>query len=160
MPAPVTAVSVWKELERRTFGVLAFVTPANEARSAGVVYVVNNRQLFIGTRREAWKAKHIEANPRVSMTVTLPKRIPFMSWINIPAATVTFSGEATLHDTDALPNEIVHSLLRGVEADAERAAGIVIIRVQPTGDFVTYGVGVPLLTMRKTEAARGRAPVS
>ena len=160
MPAPVTTDLVWKEIERRNFGVLAFVTPGNKARSTGIVYVARNRQLFVGTRRASWKAKHIASNPHLSMTVTIPKRILFMPWIKIPAATITFSGKAALHNVDELPDEILHSLLRGVEADAERAAGIVIIRVQPEGDFLTYGVGVPLLTMRKPDQARGRTPVS
>ena len=34
-----------------------------------------------------------------------------------------------------------------------------IIAIEPVGDFVTYGVGVPLMTMRNPEDARGRAPV-
>ncbi len=32
-----------------------------------------------------------------------------------------------------------------------------MLGIRPTGDFVTYGVGVSLLTMCDTEAARGRA---
>jgi hypothetical protein len=31
-----------------------------------------------------------------------------------------------------------------------------VIEVQPVGDFITYGVGIPLMTMRQPEKARGR----
>ena len=33
-----------------------------------------------------------------------------------------------------------------------------VLEVQPVGDFVTYGVGVPLLAMRDPKKASGRAP--
>ncbi len=34
-----------------------------------------------------------------------------------------------------------------------------IVEITPIGDFVTYGIGVSLMTMRDQVAARGRAPV-
>ncbi len=33
------------------------------------------------------------------------------------------------------------------------------VRIDPHGDFVTYGVGTSLMGMRDTLDARGRAPV-
>ena len=38
--------------------------------------------------------RHIAANPNASMTVTFPKHVPFLPFIRIPAATITFRGEA------------------------------------------------------------------
>jgi hypothetical protein len=35
-----------------------------------------------------------------------------------------------------------------------------VIQVTPVGDFLTYGVGMPMLQMRDTVRARGRAPVT
>jgi hypothetical protein len=35
-----------------------------------------------------------------------------------------------------------------------------LIEIIPEGDFITYGVGIPLMKMMKPEQARGRAPVS
>jgi hypothetical protein len=43
---------------------------------------------------------------------------------------------------------------------SELVAQISIIEVEPTGHFVTYGVGVPLLAMRDPKKARGRVPVA
>ena len=49
MPAPVTTDLVWSTVEKNPFAVLAYVTPAGEARSAGIVYVVEDRTFFIST---------------------------------------------------------------------------------------------------------------
>jgi Pyridoxamine 5'-phosphate oxidase len=94
MPANITTDRVWRELEERSFALLGYVTPRGEAPSTGIVYVVRDRQLYITTGRSSWKARHIAFNPDVSLTVAIPKRIPFVPWIQIPAATITFVGDA------------------------------------------------------------------
>ena len=40
--------------------------------------------------------------------------------------------------------------------DAERVANTALLEIRPTGDFVTYGIGVPLLGMRDPKKARCR----
>jgi hypothetical protein len=159
MPARITSEKVWREIRKRSFAVLAFVTPKSEARSAGIVYTARDRDIYIATDTKSWKTRHITQNPHVSLTVTIPKRIPFMPWLQIPPATITFQGEASIHDARDVPLEIQRTLLRGLDLGGTDAPDVCIIRVRPRGEFVTYGVGVPLLTMRKPEAARGRAPV-
>ena len=42
---------------------------------------------------------------------------------------------------------------------AERRDNSCVIEIVPEGWFVTYGIGVPLLKMRDTSAARARLPV-
>ena len=56
---------------------------------------------------------------------------------------------------DCVSPDILHSLLYGLQMDAETQASMCVIEVQPVGDFITYGVGVPLMTMRHTDQARG-----
>jgi hypothetical protein len=141
------------------FAVLGFVTPKGEARTAGIVYVVRNRRLYIGSVRSAWKTRHVERNPDVSLTVTIPKRVPLLPWIKIPAATITFQGEARVRGFEEVAEDVRRGLTHGVELSADYHARSCVIEVIPRGDFITYGVGVSLLTMRKPEAARGRAPV-
>ena len=158
MGAPVTTESIWKELDRQLFGVLGMVNAKGEARTAGIVFHAHGRKLYIGTEKASWKAKHIANNPAVSLTVCIPKRVPFLPFIPIPAATITCHGEARVLDVAQVAHDVVHALFRGLE-ETPGAAGTCIIEVTPRGDFVTYGVGVSLLTMRKTQAARGRAPV-
>ncbi len=159
MSAPITTELVWQEIGKQMFAVLGFVTPKQEARTAGIVYIIENRQVYISSDREAWKTKHIKKNPRVSLTVTIPKGIPFMPFIKIPPATVTFSGMAEVLNVDAVTPAVVQKVFRATQVDEKMLADTVIIRVTPHGEFMTYGVGVSLQTMRDTVAARGRTAV-
>jgi len=139
--------------------VLGFVTPRGEPRTAGIVYTVRDRKLYITTWKNSWKARHITSNRHVSLTVTIPKRILFAPWIHIPDATITFAGEASLHAIGEVPEEIPSTLLRGLELSPEHKKEIIVIKIRPVGEFLTYGVGVPLRIMTQPEAATGRAPV-
>ena len=160
MPATPSTDQVWEEIKKQVFAVLGFVSRNGEARTAGICYVVQGQELFIATGRTSWKTRHIEGNPNVSLTVTIPKRIPLLPWIKIPPATVTFQGRATVCGVEEISGEIQRSLLRSLELDPDTRKKTCIIRVTPSGEFVTYGVGVPLLTMKHPEQARGRAPVA
>jgi len=151
---------VWNSLKQEVFAVLGMVTDKGEARTVGIVYAVFDHKLFITSSKDAWKVRHISQNPHVSLTVPIAKRIPFLPWIKIPAATITFSGVATVQAADCLSKDVQKVLLRGLELDTEKVASMVAIEVKPVGDFVTYGIGIPLMTMRHPDKARGRAPVS
>ena len=145
-------------MEKRLFAVLSYVTPKGQARSAGIVYVVKNRVLYIGTDTHSWKAKHIALNPNVAINVTIAKRIPFMPWIKIPDATIAFSATARVLPVDETDPDIIDALLKGMVEDPKIRETTCVLEVEPAGDFVTYGVGVPLLDMRDPKKARGRAP--
>lgn len=160
MTIQLTSEQVWRAVEKELFAVIGMVTARNESRTVGVVYVVRNRKLYIGTDKDAWKTRHIAANPRVSMTIPIAKRIPFMPWMKIPAATITFSGAARVLPPQETPAEILQALFRGLATDEEMLAGSALIEVTPEKEFVTYGVGIPLLQMRHSEKARGRVPVA
>lgn len=159
MPARITTEQVWKELEKQIFAVLGFVNAKSEARSAGIVYVVRDRKLFISTGSDSWKARHIENNPHVALTVPIHKRILFLPWVKIPAATITFAGVARVLPIDEVEPDVTARLFRGMDVDEEFVADHRMVEVTPVRDFVTYGVGVSLMTMRRPTDARGRAPV-
>ena len=150
---------IWTELEKELFAVLGVVTAKGEARTIGVVYIVDDRKIYITTRKDAWKARHIRGNPHVSITVPIPKRIPFMPWIKIPAATISFSGIARILNPKDVSEKVLNSLFRGLETDNEILDSASVITIEPVGEFITYGVGIPLIAMRDPEKARGRAPV-
>ena len=160
MSTKITTGQVWKALEKEIFGVIGVVTAGGESRTTGIVYVVRSRKLFFCTDSNAWKTKHLRNNPNVSMTVPIAKRIPFLSWIKIPAATITFSGMARVLDLADVPGEIPGALLRGLEGSQELRQSCSIVEVTAKGDFMTYGVGVPLRKMRRPAEASGRAPVA
>lgn len=156
--AEVTTAQVWAELGKQVFAVVGLVSARGEARTVGVVPVVRGGALWFLTAADSPKVRHTVANPEVSVTVPIPKRVPLLPWIKVPAATITFAGTATVHRPDDVPPDVVRALTRGLEIPSEPA--MVGVRIVPHGDFVTYGVGTSLLGMRDTATARGRAPVA
>ena len=68
-------------------------------------------------------------------------------------------GLARLRPADSVGADLRKLLLRGLKAGKESLVDLGFIEVTPVGEFVTYGIGVPLMTIPSPEAARGRAPV-
>ena len=159
MTVQLTTDEVWQVIEKELFAVLGMVTAKGEARTVGIVYVVRDRRLHIGTDHDAWKTHHIAANPHVSLTIPIAKRIPLLPWIKIPAATITFCGTARVLPAVETPPEILQAVFRGMAEDEELVAKSCLIEVMPVKDFITYGVGVSLMEMRDPKKARGRVPV-
>jgi hypothetical protein len=160
MTLQLTSEQVWNELKKELFAVLGMVNPKGEARTVGIVYIVYEHKFYISTEKEAWKTRHVQCNPHVSITVPIAKRIPILPWIKIPAATITFSGTAKVWDARNVQGDILRALFHGLETNQEMLAATVIFEIEPQGEFVTYGIGIPLMQMRFREKARGRAPVA
>ncbi|MCB8968139.1 MAG: pyridoxamine 5'-phosphate oxidase family protein [Ardenticatenaceae bacterium] len=160
MTLQLTSEQVWQAIEKELFAIIGMVTAGDEARTVGIVYAVHDRKLYIGTGKEAWKARHIEANPHVSITVPIAKRIPIMPWIKIPQATITFSGTARVMPAADAPRSLLQAVFQHMADDQEMVATSCLIEVTPEKEFVTYGIGIPLMQMRFPERARGRAPVA
>jgi Pyridoxamine 5'-phosphate oxidase len=158
-PVRLTSEEVWRAVDEASFAVLSYVTPDGDPRSSGVVYETVGPRLYVAVDPDGWKAKHIAASGRVSVTV-LVRRGGLLSLVfPIPPATVSFCGSAIVHppgspQARALAEELAPLL------PVERQASASIIEVAPEGIFVTYGVNVPLMKMRDAELARARVPVS
>lgn len=155
MTRQLTTDRVWKAIAGASFGVLGMVTARGESRTVGIIYVVHNFKLYIGAEPTQWKVRHIERNPHVSLTVAIPRRVPLLPWIKVPATTITFSGMARVVQRDELSADLLQKLYRHEEG----RNGWCAIEVTPEKDFITYGVGVSVLDMRFPERSRGRAPV-
>jgi hypothetical protein len=153
MALPTTAEEVWPYIEKWPFAVLSFVTPKGESRSAGVMYKVKDRTLYVLTGPGTWKAKHIKANPNVSVTVTV-QRLPIRVR-QAPPAVITFSGIGSVLAMDDVDPEMRRDLMRGVGDMPDTC----VIRIEPTGRFVTYGIGIPMMQMRRPDEALARVPV-
>lgn len=160
MTQTLTTDQVWQEIEDNLFGVLGMVNAKAEARTVGIVYIVRDRKLYIGSFKDAWKVRHTQGNPHVSMTIPIAKRIPFLPWIKIPAATITFHGTARVFNHDEVDPGVLDALYRGVAKDSRQMAASCVIEVTPEGDFITYGIGMSTMQMRFPEKARGRVPVA
>jgi hypothetical protein len=155
----LTSEQVWQVIEQEMFAVIGMVTARNEARTVGVGYIARQRNLWIGTGKGTWKARHIQGNPHVSITIPIAKRIPIMPWFKIPSATITFSATARLFDSVEVSRELLQAVFRHMADDQEMMADSCLIEVTPEKEFITYGIGVPLRQMRFPDKARGRAPV-
>jgi len=154
VPLPTTADDVWKHIEKWPFAVLGFVTPKGEPRAAGVDYTVRNRTLYVLTGPDTWKARHIRANPHVSVTVTI-QRLPIRVR-RVPPAVISFAGLATVLTPDDVEAGLLAELTHGLEGLENE---LCVIRIVPTGRFVTYGIGVPPMKMRTPKEAIARVPV-
>lgn len=153
MPLPTTADEVWPHIEKWPFGVLSFVTPKGESRSAGVMYQVKGRVLYVITGEGTWKVRHIRANPNVSVTVTVP-RLPIRIR-QVPPAVISFAGEATVLGLEEVGEELRSRLSKATG----EISGTCVVRIVPVGHFVTYGIGIPALQMRHPEKSIARVPV-
>ena len=159
MTTQLSSEQVWQAIEKELFAVIGMVTASQESRTAGVMYTVRDRKLYFSTHTSAWKTRHIAANPHVSATIPIAKRIPVMPWIKIPAATITFSGTARVFQASQVSPDLLRAILGPLADDLHAIEETSVIEVTPAGDFITYGVGVSLREMRDPEIARGRAPV-
>ena len=126
----------------------------------GLVVVVRDRKLYVRASADSWKAKHIQLNPRVALNVTIPKRVPFMPWIKIPSATIAFNATARVIDAEDADPGVTGALARAIPDHSELSAPTCIIEIEPTGHFLTFGVGVSLLAMRDPKSARGRVTIT
>ena len=160
MTLQLTTNQVWEAVEKESFAVIGMVTANNEARTVGIMYVVRDRKLYFGSYTKMWKVRHILANPHVSLTVAIDKRIPLLPWIDIPAATITFSGLARVLETGEVPPDLLQAVFSKKDVDEQFIADSCVIEVTPEKDFITYGVGITRLQMRDPDNARARAPVN
>jgi hypothetical protein len=153
--AALTSEQVWHQLAKASFAVLTCVTPAGAPRSTGVVYKTMDRRLYVVVGPDSWKARHIAADGRVSLTVPV-RRGGLLSLVApIPPATINFHATATVHarGTMALPDDLA-SLL-----PPDRRTDGCVVEVVPEGEFLTYGIGVSLMKMRDRAAALAHVPV-
>jgi len=156
--ARLTTEQVWHQVAKASFAVLGYVTPAGAPRSSGVVYKTIGRRLYVAVAPDSWKARHIAASGRITVTVPVRRGGILSLLAPIPPATISFHGAASVHPAGA-PQ--VRSLLKelGSLLPAERRASACLIEVVPEGAFVTYGLDVSLSKLRDPAAARARVPM-
>ena len=153
--ARLTTEQVWQQVAKASFAVLGYVTPSGEPRSSGLVYKLIGRRLHVAVAPDSWKAKHVAASGRVAVTVPV-RRGGLLSLVApIPPATISFHGAAVVH---AAGSPEARSLLRELASliPKERRTAGSVIEVVPEGEFLTYGLGVPLRRMLDPAAAQAR----
>ena len=157
--AQLTNREVWKAIAKASFAVIGYVTPDGEPRTSGVVYSTSGGRMYVAVAPDSWKARHVPATGRVAVTVCV-RRGGILSLVApIPPATISFHAAAIVHQPGTAETRSLLSEL-GALLPPERRETACVIEIVPEGEFVTYGIGVPLMKMRDPAAARGRAPVA
>lgn len=156
--AALTAEDVWKEIEKATFAVLSHVTPTGHPRSSGVIYGVAGRAVVV-VAAFSWKSRHIADGGEVAITVPV-RRGGLLSLVApIPPATISFHACVARHAPGELPRaSLPPKLVKGLPKD--RRDNVTVLHLHPVGEFLTYGIGVPLMAMRDPAKALARVPVT
>jgi hypothetical protein len=155
----VTGEQVWHELEKASFAVIGYVTPAGEPRSSGVVYKTVGKRLYTVVAPNSWKARHIASGGQVSVTVPVRRGGLLSLVLPIPPATISFHAGAIVHPAGALKDSSLPKELYAL-VPPDRRGEAVVIELAPVGEFLLFGVGVSLIDMQKPDLAGGVVPMS
>jgi hypothetical protein len=117
------------------------------------MYAVAAGRLYVVVAPDGWKARHMAADGRVAVTVPVRRGGPLSLVAPIPPATISFHGRATVHPPGSAPDRLAALI------PAERRAAGSVVEIVPEGEFVLYGIGVPLMRMRDPDVSRARVPV-
>ena len=152
----VTSDQVWQEIEKSNFGVLGMVTSNGESRTVGIVYVVDDRKLYIGAQPSAWKSKHIARESPCLDDSCHPSTRPADAVDQGTGHDDHVLGHRKAPEEDEIEPRLFEKMYRHEEGRDDWCA----IEVTPEKDFITYGVGISVLQMRFPEKSRARAPVA
>lgn len=141
-----------KALRKKTFAVLATVSPAGRSHSAGVVYDFVDGELWIHTMRDGRKGRNIAHNRHVGVCVPY-RRLPVG-----PPYTLHFQGVAELVALDD-PQAVAHHEAGRLDSITGHGAmemdGACFVRIAPRGTIHSFGPGVPVLDLVRDPLRRG-----
>lgn len=130
-PAHVT-----RALAKRSFAMLATVSPRGRPHVAGVSYQLVDTHLYVNTDRSSRKARNVAADPHVAVTIPV-RRLPVG-----PPAQVHFQATA-----EVLAIEDVRDLLDAGALTSLTSLGqldrpdVCFLRITPPSRLHTYGFG-------------------
>ena len=107
----LTSEKVWNELEKASFAVISYVTPAGKPRASGVVCAAVGGHLYVVTAGDSWKARQISDGDEVAVTVPVRRGGVLSLVAPIPPATVSFHARATVHPAGSVNIESVSKKL-------------------------------------------------
>jgi hypothetical protein len=154
----LTTERVWNEIEKASFAIISYVTPAGKPRSSGVMCAAVGHRLYVVTAADSWKARQISTGDEVAVTVPIRRGGLLSLATPIPPATVSFHATATVHPAGSVSIATVPKKLASRLPKERRSAGC-LLELAPEGNFLTYGLGVSLQDMAKPEAALAHLPV-
>ena len=157
-PPRLSAADVWRAIGKHSFAVLSHATASGEPRSSGVVYGTDNGRVLVAVAASSWKARTIADGQLVAVTIPVRRGGILSMLFPIPPAAISFRararvGEPCMLDRASLPPKFARLL-------PPSTAQTCLIELTPEGQFLTYGIGVSLMTMRDPEASLARVPVA
>lgn len=146
LPAP-THREIQAAIVKRSFATLGTTSVAQRPHAAGVLYAEVDGLLYVSTLRSSRKARNIEANPHVFVSIPV-RRIPF----GAPPSTIQFAATA---EVLAVDHPHVLALARAGKLKAITSHGELelpdgcILRITPGRTIHTYGLGMSLRALAK-----------
>jgi hypothetical protein len=156
VPAPDAARQrriVRRAIERRSFAVLATSSAANRPHSAGILYAATSHGLLVSTSGGSVKARNVRQTGRAGVTIPV-RKVPFG-----PPFVVQFQTAAeVLPVDDPLVRELLAAgELKGITSHGELdLPDSVFLRLRMPRRVVTFGLGVPLLSVARHPLDAGR----
>lgn len=140
-PVQLDPAKVRKAMKKRNFAALASNSQNGQPHVAGVLYELVGTELWLNTLRQSRKAKNIETNGRVGITIPV-RRIPVG-----PPSTIQFQGTAEVFDRNSqeVKNLVNRGELKSITSHGElELDGSCFVRVTPQRRIHTYGLGLSL----------------
>jgi general stress protein 26 len=143
---PAQVERTLRAIRRRSFAVLASVSPAGHPHAAGVAYCAVGTTLYVNTLRTSRKARNVAAERRVALTIPV-RRVPIG-----PPFSVQLQADATIvaMDDPEITDLVAAGQLKKITAHGEllEPDGC-FLRIEPGARIHTYGIGVPVLAVAR-----------
>jgi hypothetical protein len=146
---------VRKVVAKRSYAVLATVSPAGRPHAAGVLYAVAGDDLWVSTHLESRKGRNVATTPYVGLTIPV-RRIP----LGPPGAVQAQArAEVVALDDPRVAPLVADGSLKGITSHGELdLPGGCFLRITPNRTVHTYGLGLSLWALaRDPLAAEGRS---
>jgi hypothetical protein len=146
---------VRKAVARRSYAVLATVSPAGRPHAAGVLYALVGDDLWVSTHLDSRKGRNVASTPHVGLTIPV-RRIP----LGPPSAVQAQArAEVVALDDPRVAPLVADGSLKGITSHGELdLPGGCFLRITPNPTVLTYGLGLSLWALaRDPLAAEGRS---
>jgi general stress protein 26 len=136
---------VVKAIAKRSFCMLATVSPSGRPHVAGVLYQAIGTTLYVNMSRDGRKARNVADNPYVAVSIPI-RRLP----VGGPPSTVQFQGRAEIlgFDDPDIVRMVGAGELKNITSHGEldHPDGC-FVRITPLRRLTTYGLGMSLLKL-------------
>jgi general stress protein 26 len=136
---------VVKAIAKRSFCMLATVSPSGRPHVAGVLYQAIGTTLYVNMSRDGRKGRNIVENPHVAVSIPI-RRVP----VAAPPSTVQFQGRAEMlgFDDPDIVRLVAAGELKNITSHGEldHPDGC-FVRITPQRRITTYGLGMSLLKL-------------